>query len=291
MIMVTAASPVLPCKCAFVVRELAIGLSLYYQKKLRVNSVLQVCEKQVTTKKNTFDSIWRLKYSDNSEYWTFETIVQKFKDSLENIRKLDQSILPHLEAISKNSLLIKMLKVLEEICGANSNNSMDRFISLNPKLVVEKLLEAKIGNPETYDILKKAGQAFEHEINNAKSECRKVYIDIIGKLPKSIACRIFLLIGAKNLPNLRRVSKGWCAITRLPMLWRCLSYLNGWGIAFLIPKNMDWEKFYQTLSVLRKSKVASAIEIFNYEMAGISGVRAQKKMNAFLKKMPVMKRF
>jgi hypothetical protein len=269
------------------VSDLVINLGLYYRKKTKVGNILENSEQKLTDKKLTFDNIWRQRYSENSEYWTFETIVQKYKDSLNSLKKLKGSIFPHLEAISKSSLLVRMLKLTEEICERDCSNEIQTYISLDTNILVDKLLETQIGNQATYEKLLNAGETFESDIDKAKVECKRVYLDIISKLPRSLACRILIQLGAKCIHGLRRVSKSWNSLLRVQMLWRCFSYINGWGIAFIYPKNIDWEIFYHTLSRSKKSKISSAIENFNYEMAGTSGVKAQKKMNAFLKKMPV----
>ncbi|KAI8911022.1 hypothetical protein EDD86DRAFT_269734 [Gorgonomyces haynaldii] len=285
MVITTAVSPVQACGAVFTVCDLAVALNSYYLKKQRIAGILEGTQQSVMSEKARFDNVWFQVYSSVPEFWTFETILQKFKDNLNYIQAMQTTVRSHLPAISKNPLLTNILNAAESISGGEIG-PLESYSCLDPQVFVEKMRKIKIADPETIKRLHKISPDFQQLLYDTKSELKKVYLDLISKLPRNLSSKILLIVGAKNTAKIMRVSKTWAEIIRNPLLWKCFGHMNGWGIVFNYPKQMDWKKYYQTLVLLKKSKMGTIFEVFNYELAGNTGLRALKKMTAFLRRLP-----
>ena len=274
MVISTAVSPIESCATAFMIRDICLLLHSYYQKKIKIDGVLEASKETVRRRKQEFDDSWVDRYSSTPKFWTFEKIICRYKESLKFLRSMGKaSLKPHITALSKNQLLFKMIKVAEDICADTYEKPLQEFKILEVEDFYNRMNDLRIGKQENMLKLEKAGPNFEKELCQIESETRKIYLDIISKLPKPLSMKILLKLSAPDVSRISTVCKSWLGIARHPILWKCLSHLNGWGISFVYPKNMDWMRFYQNLNMLKKSKIPSAIEVFKYEMAGVSGLK------------------
>lgn len=91
MVINHAVSPVLSCSHAFIVREIAIGLKSYYSKKAKIEHILKESQSLTDIKKSAFNTFWTARYSGDSEFWTFEMIIETYKVRNFNIASYQRS--------------------------------------------------------------------------------------------------------------------------------------------------------------------------------------------------------
>lgn len=187
----------------------------------------------------------------------------------------------------------KIILIAEELVTQVRKDEIVDSYSVTPLNLVRSISQLKMGGSFLIQTLSRFGITFETQLINTAKQLGRVYHDIMAYLPISIAVKIILYLPATNAARISRVSKRWHSIGRAQQLWKTFCYFRGWGVIFQYQKTIDWLSFYRSLFGLLFDnrrlvalKTASALEIFKYELAGSSSLKAHKKMNQFLRRFP-----
>eukprot|EP00842_Homolaphlyctis_polyrhiza_P002972 jgi/Hompol1/3676/HPOL_003325-RA len=288
MVFSTAISPFQACRGAFLVRDIIIAMFAYHSKKERVDSILTESKKQLGVKKAHFDRVWQALYSDQPEYWTFEVIIQKYKEIHDMLRESNPClILEHLEWLQRNQLLRTLLtSACRLVSWDNGIQEFKEKLEQDPVSFNRAIVEVKIGNEATQRLVTEDNLLLDGITSKIDQQLQRIYVDILSIVPKSVSFKILIQLSERDLCKISSVSKKWNELAHQQQLWKWQSHCNGWGIAFIYPKSLDWREFHHRLCILRRRRINEVLSVFDDEISGTSGLKATKRLGTFLKKVP-----
>jgi hypothetical protein len=172
------------------------------------------------------------------------------------------------------------LNTTQILYGAGSTD-----ICLNPVELGRNILEAGISCDRAFQVLD-AQNNFENELEAIESQFKRVHFDVLGALPEVITSKILFGLGEKEVRRFALVSRSWYNITSSQYLWKKFCNHRGWGLIFSLPKQLNWQRLYKVLASSLRKKIEAALEIFKYDIAGISAMNSPKKVSQCLRKLP-----
>ncbi|KAJ8324801.1 hypothetical protein O5D80_007029 [Batrachochytrium dendrobatidis] len=288
MVCSSAVSPFQACRGAFLIRDIAISLHQYISKKDRICCIIEQCQKQVNIKKAQFDKEWSALYSHLPEYWTFEIIVQKFKEVHHTLSTVNfTDLLQHLKYLKCNPTLRRLLELACKLVQWDGGIAeFENRLIQDPFSFGTTISKVKIGDESTMQVLNSAIQNTPISSFEITAQVDRVYCDIIARLPKSICCRILTMMDSKTLCHISLVSKKWCDLIKHQQIWKWKSHESGWGIAFNYPKTLDWREFYIKLTVLKRKRIPEVQKVFREDINNLVGLKAYKRQAIFMKRVP-----
>ncbi|KAI8928647.1 hypothetical protein BC831DRAFT_548196 [Entophlyctis helioformis] len=287
MVASTAISPFQACRGAFLVRDIVISMHAYYAKKERIGGIIEDSQREVDVKKAKFDKVWSDIYSHLPDYWTFEIVIQKFKEIHDKLRIVNPAeVLFHLDALQKNPLLYGLLDFAARLASWSSVEEMVEQTNIDPAAFGRAITMVKIGDERTQKLIPETPAGLDDIHEHIQTEAERVYVDILPCLPRALSFRILVSLGERRLSELAFVSRRWRDLVRQQQVWKWMSHENGWGVSFNYPKGMDWRDFHHRLHVMRKQRVPEVLEAFDVDIQNLTGLKAYKRMSVFLKKIP-----
>ncbi|KAJ3292987.1 Dynein heavy chain 7, axonemal [Borealophlyctis nickersoniae] len=255
----TAMEPFHACRAAFVIRDMISAMHMYHVKRERVTETLHLAEKEVTEKKRIFDRLWSEKYAHLPEYWSFERIVQALKDSRDRLMGADVELMKSdLTAGNISNILKSIIKASCALIGWNGDFALlAKWIMRNPQRFLKELGVVKVANARVMEVIQShlpAGCDLNRLAELVKTQYSRMYVDAVQYLPRQISMIILRLLDDKSLGR--------------------------------AAQNMDWRYLYTKLVSCHQTRLDTLEKAFLNDISGTIGIKAYKKVSAFLKKIP-----
>lgn len=197
----------------------------------------------------------------------------------------------HTQVYCNHPLIHQLLDTACTLSGYKftHTDNLHSIIQENPSEFLSKLTSFNIEDEAVLQLLNSKVKPlcdYTNLIEYVEEKVSRLFVDIVTMFPSSIKVQVFQYLQHRDICRSACVSKSWNDASTQSAIWKYLCFSKGWGVAFNLPKKMDWKMFYSTIYVDSTEKTASIRSRFTEEMKGTVGMLAYKKMTSFLYHSP-----
>jgi hypothetical protein len=186
-----------------------------------------------------------------------------------------EKVIADLVAVRPDTNLARLIQDVIQLSGTKVQSTADalEYVRSNPGTFCSNVKAISIQEPQA-DVLLKRFVDIDVDIEeHTRVLYNKLYIDVFGNLPQSLGFRILKWLDNRSLVNICLICQRWNNFMSQNSVWKWLSYLRGWGVAFLPPKSFEWRKFYQSMTVAIRKRSGFVRHIYDKEMRGNTGLK------------------
>jgi hypothetical protein len=154
-------------------------------------------------------------------------------------------------------------------------NNMSLYVLSDSERFCAKVSKIELGHEQTASIIQQQlGGDVNQFLEQVEDEYIRLYVDILGALPSELSFRILFMLDHKSLVIAMQVCKKWYSLIHDQVFWKCLCYLNGWGLVFHPKeKSFDWRDFYQKMVVCSRIDFSVLKTAYFKDLEGIEGLQ------------------
>jgi hypothetical protein len=158
--------------------------------------------------------------------------------------------------------------------GAQEVNALSYILS-DPCKVCKQVSRIELGDETTFKIIEQQlGRDVCQFIDKVEDEYTRLVVDILGMLPTELSFRILFFLDHKSLAISMQICRKWYNLINNQVFWKCMSYINGWGLVFLPKeKSFDWKEFYQSMAFGSKIDFVAMKTAYFKELEGHEGLQ------------------